>query len=62
MFEITSNKRNSGLDLSGNSSEIYRKSRTIGPGPIQNCDFSFVHESDLIFRLFIVLWMFESLI
>jgi hypothetical protein len=30
---------NSELDLSVNSSEIYGKSRPIGPSPIQNCDF-----------------------
>jgi hypothetical protein len=28
--------------LSVNSSEIYGKSRAIGPSPIQNCDFSLV--------------------
>jgi hypothetical protein len=35
----TSENHNSELDLSVNSSEIYGKSRAIGPSPIQNCDF-----------------------
>jgi hypothetical protein len=37
-FEDTSENLNSELDVSVDSSEIYGKSRAIGPSPIQNCD------------------------
>jgi hypothetical protein len=39
LFCVAGNNLKSALDLSVNSSEIYEKSRTFGPSPIQICGY-----------------------